>query len=218
MAWPLRVYRVGVSQPAPQPIAAPATLPLPDKPSIAVVRFTNMSGDPEQDYFADGMVEEIITATPSSARCFCMACAWRPARPHEPDPPSYRDPRRGCGRLFTAFGGRRGGHARAAPSAPPGTGQSEDRRAQGPGRKEHWRRLLGRVRMGELDVKNIPRPVQVYALRSEGTAGVPNVNVSPATSSSLSAAAPRLSIVVLPFTILSNDPERGTLQTGSPRI
>ena len=72
--------------------------------------------------------------------------------------------------------------------------------------------------MGELDVKNIPRPVQVYALRSEGTAGVPNVNVSPATSSSLSAAAPRLSIVVLPFTILSNDPERGTLQTGSPRI
>jgi len=37
-------------------------LPLPDKPSIAVLPFANMSGDPEQDYFVDGMVEEIITA------------------------------------------------------------------------------------------------------------------------------------------------------------
>jgi adenylate cyclase len=36
-------------------------LPLPDKPSIAVLPFTNLSGDPEQDYFADGMVEDIIT-------------------------------------------------------------------------------------------------------------------------------------------------------------
>jgi len=39
-----------------------AALPLPDKPSIAVLPFQNMSGDPEQEYFADGMVEEIITA------------------------------------------------------------------------------------------------------------------------------------------------------------
>ncbi len=38
------------------------SLPLPDKPSIAVLPFQNMSGDPEQEYFADGMVEEIITA------------------------------------------------------------------------------------------------------------------------------------------------------------
>jgi TolB-like protein/tetratricopeptide (TPR) repeat protein len=43
------------------PKHAPA-LPIPDKPSIAVLPFQNMSGDPEQDYFADGMVEEIITA------------------------------------------------------------------------------------------------------------------------------------------------------------
>jgi TolB-like protein len=39
-----------------------ATLPLPDKPSIAVLPFQNLSGNPEQEYFADGMVEEIITA------------------------------------------------------------------------------------------------------------------------------------------------------------
>jgi TolB-like protein len=37
-------------------------LPLPDKPSIAVLPFANLSGDPEQEYFVDGMVEEIITA------------------------------------------------------------------------------------------------------------------------------------------------------------
>ena len=37
-------------------------LPLPDKPSVAVLPFTNLSADPEQDYFTDGMVEEIITA------------------------------------------------------------------------------------------------------------------------------------------------------------
>src|SRR5665213_2393866 len=40
---------------------APDFLPLPDKPSIAVLPFQNMSGDPEQDYFADGIVEDIIT-------------------------------------------------------------------------------------------------------------------------------------------------------------
>src|SRR5262249_42017530 len=39
-----------------------AAPPLPDKPSIAVLPFRNMSGDPDQEYFADGMVEEIITA------------------------------------------------------------------------------------------------------------------------------------------------------------
>ena len=38
------------------------TLALPDKPSIAVLPFENLSGDPQQDYFVDGVVEEIITA------------------------------------------------------------------------------------------------------------------------------------------------------------
>jgi adenylate cyclase len=62
IARPLRVYRVGSSPAAREPFTTPATLPLPDKPSIAVLPFANMSGDPEQEYFADGMVEEIITA------------------------------------------------------------------------------------------------------------------------------------------------------------
>jgi adenylate cyclase len=56
---PLRVYRIRVGG---APERARATLALPDKPSIAVLPFANLSGDPEQEYFADGMVEEIITA------------------------------------------------------------------------------------------------------------------------------------------------------------
>jgi len=59
---PLRVYRVGSSLEGNQPTIPAAALPLPDKPSIAVLPFANLSGDPEQEYFADGMVEEIITA------------------------------------------------------------------------------------------------------------------------------------------------------------
>jgi adenylate cyclase len=43
-------------------LASSRPLSLPDKPSIAVLPFTNLSDDPEQDYFADGIVEEIITA------------------------------------------------------------------------------------------------------------------------------------------------------------
>jgi len=62
IARPVRVYRLRDA--AAEIVAAPArpTLPLPDKPSIVVLPFANMSGDPEQDYFADGMVEEIVTA------------------------------------------------------------------------------------------------------------------------------------------------------------
>ncbi|MGB9649028.1 MAG: adenylate/guanylate cyclase domain-containing protein [Stellaceae bacterium] len=60
MARPVRVYRV--REDASKAASAQPALPLPDKPSIAVLPFTHMSGDPEQEYFADGMVEEIITA------------------------------------------------------------------------------------------------------------------------------------------------------------
>ena len=46
---------------------------LPDKPSLAVMPFQNMSGDPEQEYFADGMVEEIITALSQIRWLFVIA-------------------------------------------------------------------------------------------------------------------------------------------------
>jgi adenylate cyclase len=48
-------------------------LALPDKPSIAVLPFTNMSGDAEQEYFADGMVEDIITALSRMTWLFVIA-------------------------------------------------------------------------------------------------------------------------------------------------
>jgi adenylate cyclase len=59
---PLRVYRIRGDRLGEATVTTPPGLPLPDKPSIAVLPFQNMSGDPEQEYFADGMVEEIITA------------------------------------------------------------------------------------------------------------------------------------------------------------
>jgi adenylate cyclase len=48
-------------------------LPLPDKPSIAVLPFVNMSGDPEQEYFSDGITESIITGLSKTPRLFVIA-------------------------------------------------------------------------------------------------------------------------------------------------
>jgi TolB-like protein len=59
---PIKAYRIRDETSPTAPAVVGSSLPLPDKPSIAVLPFANMSGDPEQDYFADGMVEEIITA------------------------------------------------------------------------------------------------------------------------------------------------------------
>ena len=67
---PVRAYSVGLAV-ATAPL--PSELPLPDKPSIAVLPFTNMSGDPEQEYFADGVVEEIITALSRFRQLFIIA-------------------------------------------------------------------------------------------------------------------------------------------------
>ncbi len=50
-----------------------AQLPLPDKPSIAVLAFDNMSGDPDQAYFADGIVEDIVTALSRFKQLFVIA-------------------------------------------------------------------------------------------------------------------------------------------------
>jgi len=74
---PIRVYRVRVAEakkpPTASAIETTPTLALPDKPSIAVLPFQNMSGDPEQEYFVDGMVEEIITALSKIRWLFVIA-------------------------------------------------------------------------------------------------------------------------------------------------
>jgi adenylate cyclase len=70
IAQAIRVYRVQAATPAARPVAA---LPLPDKPSIAVLPFQNMSGDPEQEYFADGIAEDVITMLSKSRGLFVIA-------------------------------------------------------------------------------------------------------------------------------------------------
>ena len=67
---PIQVYRV---QPNATGATTKSTLPLPDKPSIAVLPFENLSGDREQEYFADGIVEEIITALSRFRQLFVIA-------------------------------------------------------------------------------------------------------------------------------------------------
>jgi TolB-like protein/class 3 adenylate cyclase/tetratricopeptide (TPR) repeat protein len=73
-AWRLRIDAKSTALPSPKPtIETAQPLPLPDKPSIAVLPFENMSGDPEQEYFADGMVEDIITALSRFKALFVIA-------------------------------------------------------------------------------------------------------------------------------------------------
>jgi adenylate cyclase len=62
IAQPIRTFRVVTEPGSTSALEAAVALPLPDKPSIAVLPFDNMSGDPEQEYFADGVVEEITAA------------------------------------------------------------------------------------------------------------------------------------------------------------
>jgi adenylate cyclase len=75
---PVRVYAVSAAK-APTTSDSPKAsderkpIPLPDKPSIAVLPFQNMSGDPEQEYFADGMVEDITTALSRFTTLFVIA-------------------------------------------------------------------------------------------------------------------------------------------------
>jgi adenylate cyclase len=69
-AWRMQVNaNTAVAASVKAPVETAQLLALPDKPSIAVLPFQNMSGDPEQDYFADGIVEDIITALSRSSRC-----------------------------------------------------------------------------------------------------------------------------------------------------
>ncbi len=69
---PVHAYRARIVD-VPASRTSASLLLLPDKPSIAVLPFTNMSGDPEQDYFADGMVEDIITALSRFKALFVIA-------------------------------------------------------------------------------------------------------------------------------------------------
>jgi adenylate cyclase len=80
IAEPMRIWRARLDRNVPstmptKPSSEPArpALALPDKPSIAVLPFQNMSGDPEQEYFADGMVEDIITALSRVRSFFVIA-------------------------------------------------------------------------------------------------------------------------------------------------
>jgi adenylate cyclase len=78
---PVRLYAVRRPQAYAERVSAPqasrqisdTAIPLPDKPSIAVLPFQNMSGDPEQEYFADGIVEDIITALSHFKSLFVIA-------------------------------------------------------------------------------------------------------------------------------------------------
>jgi TolB-like protein/Tfp pilus assembly protein PilF len=62
------VFTLPVSRPA-----AGAGPPLPDRPSVAVLPFTNLSGDPQQDYFTDGISEDLVTSLSKSAGLFVIA-------------------------------------------------------------------------------------------------------------------------------------------------
>jgi adenylate cyclase len=70
---PVRAFAIGSAASASATVETAKPLPLPDKPSIAVLPFQNMSGDPEQEYFADGMVEDIITALSRFKSLFVIA-------------------------------------------------------------------------------------------------------------------------------------------------
>lgn len=70
---PMRAWRARPADGTASFSAADRPLALPDKPSIAVLPFQNMSGDPEQEYFADGMVEDILTALSRFKQLFVIA-------------------------------------------------------------------------------------------------------------------------------------------------
>ena len=122
IAEPMRAWRVklgdqnaATAQPG-LPVRQTPSLALPDKPSIAVLPFQNMSGDPEQEYFVDGMVEEIITALSPHP----LAVRHRPQfELHLQGPSRRREAGRArtrralCARRLGAQGRRPGAHHRA---------------------------------------------------------------------------------------------------------
>ncbi|MBM3524864.1 MAG: adenylate/guanylate cyclase domain-containing protein, partial [Alphaproteobacteria bacterium] len=73
IAQPVRAYRVSAATGTALPAGERPTLARPDKPSLVVLPFQNLSGDPEQEYFADGMVEDITTALSRVKEFFVIA-------------------------------------------------------------------------------------------------------------------------------------------------
>jgi adenylate cyclase len=81
IARPIRVHRIRLTEeasvtsirPSHPAGAPPLALPLPDKPSVAVLPFTNMSGDPEQEFVSDGIAEDVITALSRYPSLFVIA-------------------------------------------------------------------------------------------------------------------------------------------------
>ncbi len=106
---PVRVYRARDETGAAAPLDhASAVAPLPDKPSIAVLPFDNLSGDPDQEYFADGMTEDIITALSRFRSLFVIARNSTFA--YKGKSPDVRDVARDLGVRYVLEGSvRRGG-------------------------------------------------------------------------------------------------------------
>src|SRR4029079_18082435 len=70
---PVRAYRVGDAVKSTEFPIASEELPLPSKPSVAVLPFINMSGEQEQEYFSDGITEDLITELSRSQSLFVIA-------------------------------------------------------------------------------------------------------------------------------------------------
>ena len=166
IAEPVRIYRVRLSESHPTGRTdRPAALPLPDKPSIAVLPFANMSGDPEQEYFADGITEDLITAL-SRIRWF-FVIARNSCFAYKGQSPDIRDVARELGRGLRArrqrsqgrqsrsrhgaVDRRRLGQSCLGPTLRPGPGRHLRRAGRNHGnigRRDRARARQGRARAG----------------------------------------------------------------------
>ena len=116
LAEPVRVYRINLALPAAAGRAASrAPPPLSDKPSLAVLPFVNMSGDPEQDYFSDGLTEDMITEL-SRFRSLSVI-AWNSPHTHSGRAVKAQDVGRELGVAFVVEGSVRRAGQRVRVSA-----------------------------------------------------------------------------------------------------
>ena len=146
LARPIRIYSLSWDRgPASEPILEKPSLSLPDKPSIAVLPFQNMSGDPEQDYFADGMVEDIVTGLSRIKWLFVIA--RNSSFVYKGKAVDVRQAGRELGRALSARGRRTQGGPATARDGSAGRG----RNGRAPlGRQVRWR-VEGRLRLSGSD-------------------------------------------------------------------